>query len=124
MNLSSIKEKLEQMNSAKAPKAKTEKKNVYWKPSVGKEKIRVVPSTFNKENPFTELSINYSLNRTIISPSNWGEKDPINEFIQMLKKQNNKEKWLLSKTLEPKTRVFLPIVVRGKEDEGVKLWLS
>lgn len=121
MNLNVIKEKLNKLNQPKgAPK--TEKKNVYWKPEIGSTTIRVVPSKYNEDNPFTELHINYALGRTILSPTNWEEKDPINEFIKQLRKANDKEKYALSKKLESKSRIFLPVIVRGKEDEGVKLW--
>lgn len=122
MDLKSLKSKLEKLNSSNQPKEKKEKKNVYWKPTVGKEKIRVVPSKYNPENPFTELDINYSLNKTILSPENFQEKDPIVEFANKLKKENDKEKWILSKKIANKTRIFLPVIVRGKEEEGVKLW--
>jgi hypothetical protein len=99
-----------------------EKKNVYWKPEIGQSTIRVVPSKYNSDNPFSELVINYALGRTIISPVNWGEKDPINEFVIQLRKTKDKTQYQLSKKLESKQRIFLPIIVRGKEDEGVKLW--
>lgn len=122
MDLKSLKSKLEKLNSSNQPKEKKEKKNVYWKPEVGKVKIRVVPSKFNPENPFTELELNYSLGKTILSPENFNEKDPIVEFANKLKKENDKEKWILSKKIANKTRIFLPVIVRGKEEEGVKLW--
>lgn len=121
MKLDKIKEKLEQLNSKNAPKV--EKKNYFWKPPVGKETIRVVPSKFNKDTPFSEVYFHYGIGKkTIMSPINWGEKDPIKEFSDQLKKTKVKEDWILSKTLEPKMRIFIPIVVRGKEEEGVKLW--
>tara|TARA_R110000822_G_scaffold89888_1_gene207940 strand:- start:64 stop:708 length:645 start_codon:yes stop_codon:yes gene_type:complete len=56
------------------------------------------------------------------SPSNWGEKDPIMEFARQLRQTNDKENWRLAKKLDPKTRIFAPVVVRGEEGEGVKLW--
>jgi hypothetical protein len=58
----------------------------------------------------------------MISPQNWGEKDPIVEFTKELRKTGDKENWRLAKKLEPKTRIFVPVIVRGQETEGVKLW--
>jgi hypothetical protein len=58
----------------------------------------------------------------MISPTNWGEKDPIIEFAKQLRKTNDKDNWRLAKKLDPKLRIFAPVVVRGKESEGVKLW--
>ena len=60
--------------------------------------------------------------RVMASPSNWGEKDPIEEFAKKLRSTNDKENWRLAKKLDAKVRTFAPIVVRGQEDEGVKLW--
>jgi hypothetical protein len=60
--------------------------------------------------------------RVMASPSNWGEKDPIMEFAKQLRQTNDRENWRLAKKLDPKTRIFAPIVVRGEEGEGVKLW--
>jgi hypothetical protein len=58
----------------------------------------------------------------MISPSNWGDKDPIIEFAKQLRQTNDKENWKLAKKLEPKMRIFAPVIVRGAEHEGVKLW--
>ena len=58
MDLSRAQQKPEALqNKAK----KTEKKEkvdytkIYWKPEVGKAVIRIVPSAYDKENPFSEL---------------------------------------------------------------------
>ena len=39
-----------------------------------------------------------------------------------LRQSGDKENWRLAKKLDAKTRIFAPVVVRGQEDEGVKLW--
>jgi hypothetical protein len=56
------------------------------------------------------------------SPSNWGEKDPIKEFAKQLRQSSDKENWRLAKKLDAKVRIFVPVIVRGEESEGVKLW--
>jgi hypothetical protein len=58
----------------------------------------------------------------MISLSNFNEKDPIVEFAQGLRKSGDKENWSLAKKLEPKMRIFAPVIVRGEEDKGVRLW--
>jgi len=97
---------------------------LFWKPSVGKQVVRVVPNKYNKEFPFTEMKFYYGIGskRVMASPSNWGDKDPIMEFAKQLRQTNDKENWRLAKKLDPKTRIFAPVVVRGEESEGVKLW--
>jgi len=59
---------------------------------------------------------------TMVSPINWGEKDPIVEFAKQLRQTSDKENWRLAKKVEPKMRIFVPVIVRGEESEGVKLW--
>jgi len=122
MDLSEIKNRLSAMQT-KPGSGGGKKKNIYFKPVVGKQVIRVVPNKYNKNNPFTELYIHYGIgNKTMISPTNWGEKDPIVEFAKQLRKTNDKENWRLAKKLDPKLRIFAPVIERGKENEGVKLW--
>jgi hypothetical protein len=58
----------------------------------------------------------------MISPLNFGEKDPIALFAGKLREEYNKENYILAKKLDAKTRIFAPVVVRGEEDKGVRLW--
>ena len=98
--------------------------NNFWKPEPGKQVVRVVPYKHNKDNPFIELFFHYSLgnNKTYMSPSSFGRPDPVAEFADKLKSTGNKDEWIQGKRLEPKMRTFAPVVVRGKESEGVKFW--
>ena len=92
---------------------------------MGKHSIRIVPSVFNKSNPFKEVYMHYGINnRTMMSLTNFNEKDPIVEFAQGLRKSSEKDNWQLAKKLEPKMRVFAPVIVRGEEDKGVRLWFK
>jgi hypothetical protein len=58
----------------------------------------------------------------MIALENFGEKDPIVEFAKQLRQSSDKENWQLAKKLEAKTRVFAPVIVRGEEEKGVRLW--
>jgi hypothetical protein len=124
MNLNLIQNKLSEMSSPKGGSQKSNEKALsFWKPTVGKALVRFVPSKINPENPFTELYFHYGIGkRTIISPSNFGEKDPIIEFSKELRKTKEPENWKLAKKLEPKMRVFAPVIIRGEEEKGVRLW--
>ena len=95
----------------------------FWRPTVGKQQIRIVPSVHNPKNPFTELKFYYGItNKVMVSPLNWGEKDPIALFAKKLREEYTKENYLLAKKLDAKTRIFVPVIVRGEEDKGVRLW--
>ena len=122
MDISAIKQKLSALQNPRGGQ-KRDLSQTIWRPAVGKHSVRVVPSAFNKSNPFKEIYMHYGINnRTMMSPISTGEKDPIVEFAQGLRKSSNKDDWQLAKKLEPKMRVFVPVVVRGEEDKGVRLW--
>ena len=124
MDLNAIKKRLNEFQKQTQNSSGGQQKQLFWKPSIGKQVVRVVPNKFNKEFPFTEMKFYYGIGskRVMASPSNWGEKDPIMEFAKQLRQTNDRENWRLAKKLDPKTRIFAPVVVRGQEDEGVKLW--
>jgi len=124
MDINAIKQRLNSLQSSGQKKEKVDYSKYYWKPKQeGKYQIRIVPSTLNKENPFQEVFVHYGFSKfPIYSLTNWGEKDPIVEFSKQLRGTSEKENWQLAKKLDPKMRVFAPVVVRGEEDKGVRLW--
>lgn len=124
MDLNSIKSKLSALQSQGKSKEKVDYTKSLWKPKTeGKFQIRIVPSILDKQNPFKEVFVHYGISKfPIYALTNWGDKDPIVEFVKQLRTTSDKENWKLSKKLEPKMRVFAPIIVRGEEDKGVRLW--
>jgi len=58
----------------------------------------------------------------IMALTNWGEDDPIVDFTAKLRKTSDPDNWRLAKKLSPKMRVFAPVIVRGEEDKGVRLF--
>jgi hypothetical protein len=118
MDINAIKSKLTQLQST------TSTKDNFWKPEPGQQVVRIVPYKHNKDNPFMELYFHYNLggNKTYLSPATFGRPDPVEEFSNKLKSTGNKDEWVQGKRLEPKMRTFVPVVVRGRENEGVKFW--
>ena len=118
MDLNLISSKLEQLQSTSGQnktQQKFDRSQYFWKAPMGKSQIRFVP--------FSEVYFHYGIgSRTMISPINYGEKDPIVEFSKELRKTSEPENWRLAKKLEPKMRVFAPVVVRGEENKGVRFW--
>jgi len=121
MDISQLRSRLASLQNPKGSQ-KGELKKTLWSPTVGKHSVRLVPSAYNKSNPFKELYFHYEFGKTMIALTNFGEKDPIVEFAQGLRKSSNKEDWQLAKKLEPKMRIFAPVIVRGEEEKGVLLW--
>ena len=118
MDIDAIKSKLATLQST------SNTKDTFWKPEPGKQVVRIVPYKHNKDNPFMELYFHYNLggNKTYLSPATFGRPDPVEEFSNKLKSTGNKDEWVQGKRLEPKMRTFVPVVVRGRENEGVKFW--
>lgn len=117
MDISKVKARLNLLRN------KDKKSDLIWKPAPGKQTIRIVPYTYNNDNPFIELKFHYNLNgKTYLSPDTFNKPDPIVEFANKLKKSGDKEEWQFGRKLEPKMRTFCPVIVRGREKEGVKFW--
>lgn len=117
IDLNAIKAKLNSLTNV------TTKQNNLWKPEPGTQQVRIVPYQHNRENPFIELYFHYDFGgKNILSPISFGRPDPIVEFADKLKSTGNKDDWKAGKKLDPTMRCYVPVLVRGKESEGVKFW--
>tara|TARA_R110000824_G_scaffold343834_1_gene530543 strand:+ start:305 stop:1060 length:756 start_codon:yes stop_codon:yes gene_type:complete len=117
INLDAIRNKLQKLQT------QTGKQNNLWKPEPGKQTIRIVPYQYDKDNPFMELYFHYDLgDKNYLSPVTFGKPDPVVEFAEKLKATGNREDWQMARKMEPKMRTYVPVLVRGEESEGVKLW--
>ena len=117
IDLEAIKRKLNQLQTTGA------RRDNLWKPEPGKQVIRIVPYQHDRNNPFQELYFHYDLGKkNYLSPITHGKADPVVEFCEKLKNSGNSDEWKLGKKMEPKMRTYVPVLIRGKESEGVKLW--
>ena len=76
--------------------------SVWFKPDEGDTDIRIVPT--NDGDPLKEMFFHYNV----------GDHKGVD--------QNDEESKKLAKSLFVRTRFFSPVVVRGREDEGVKIY--
>ena len=121
MNLDAIKKKLDELNNSEQGNVNNSDK--FWTVPFGKSQIRIVPSMYNPDNPFTELKFHNKLAKyPILALSNFGEQDPVEDLIEKLRETSDKENWSLSGKLTPRPRYFVPVIVRGEEDKGVRIW--
>lgn len=119
IDFDAIRRKLNQLSGANS------KKRVMWRPPEGETvNVRILGFTDNDGNPFKERWFYYNIgnNPGLLTPHQFGKPDPIQELIQKLKEEGTKESYEMAKKLYPKMRTYAAIVVRGQEDEGVKLW--
>ena len=122
MNLDKVNERLASFQKPQQ-REKVDYSTIFWKPELGKQTIRIVPSKYDPDMPFSELKFHYDVGKyPMVALSNFGKQDPVEEFCKELRKTDDRDNWSLAGRLSPKTRVFAPIVVRGEEDKGVRLW--
>ena len=115
---------LEKMRSKlNAVKGKGGKSSAFWRPQDGNQTIRIVPTADG--DPFKEFWFHYNLgkNAGFLSPKkNFGEDCPLDNFVRQLWKEGTEESKRMAKKLSARQRFFAPVVVRGEEAEGVKVW--
>lgn len=117
IDLDKIKAKLTNLSQS------NNRKNYQWKPQPGKQQVRIVPYMHQPDNPFIELFFHYGINnRTYLSPKSFGRPDPIVEFAEKLTRSGDKDDYRMGRSLMPKMRTFVPVIVRGEEAEGVRFW--
>ena len=100
-----------------------------WKPSDGTQTIRIVPTADG--DPFKDYWFHYNLgpeNKSgLLCPKkNHGEDCPICNFKDQLWKEFNDtqdaDTMKLAKDLSPRQRFFSPVMVRGEEAQGIRVW--
>ena len=95
----------------------------FWRPADGDQSIRIVPTADG--DPFKEFWFHYNVgkNAGFLSPKkNFGEDDPLDAFVRQLFNEGTEDSIKMAKNLMARQRFFSPIIVRGEEDQGVRLW--
>lgn len=119
--LSSIKAKLDAMTNQQ------KKTSLIFRPPRGQEvQLRVVPYRHGPD-PFNELFFHYDIGevKTILCNASVGigEKCPICDYARfILQGEKSDKNYALYKTLKSRMRVYVPVIIRGQEAEGVKFW--
>lgn len=124
MDLNAIKAKLQQLDQEKQGQSYEDFSDKFWRPKeLGTYKVRVVPSMYDKDNPFTELAFHTKIRKyPILALTNLGKQDPVEELRAQLYKSSDKADWSLAGKLSPRVRYVVPVIVRGEEEKGVRLW--
>lgn len=119
LDLDAIRAKLNKLSGA------TSKRNTMWRPQEGEEAtVRLLSFPDNDGQPFQERWFYYNIgnNPGLLAPYQFGKPDPIQELINKLREDASKESYDLAKKLYPKMRVYAPVLVRGEEDKGIRVW--
>jgi len=118
INIGAMQKKLDKLNN----KGKSSSEGAFWKPEDGVHEVRVLPTTDG--DPFKEFWFHYNVGSSgIMCPKrNFGEDCPICEFATKLFKSGEADSVAAAKDLFVRQRFCSPILVRGAEKEGVKVW--
>ena len=95
----------------------------FWRPQDGEQCIRIVPTSDG--DPFKDFWFHYNVgnNPGFLSPKkNFGEEDPLNDFVRKLFNEGTEESIKMAKSLMARQRFFSPVLVRGEEEKGVRIW--
>lgn len=119
IDLDAIRKKLGQLSGNNS------RKNTMWRPNENEEAtIRLLSFPDNDGQPFKERWFYYGIGKNpgLLTPHQFGDADPIQELINKLRDDGSKESYELAKKLYPKMRSYAPVIVRGEEEKGVRLW--
>ena len=124
MDLNLAKQKLAAaQNKGGQQREKIDYTKIFFKPKPGKYQVRILPNAYDKAWPIREVQFHYGFSKgPILALTNWGEADPIADFAKQLRKSADREDWQLAKKIEPKSRYFAAVIVRGEEHLGTRLW--
>jgi hypothetical protein len=100
----------------------------WFKPDEGEQVIRILPTSDG--DPLKEVYFHYNVGDHrggIVCPKrNFGDRCPICDFASSLWKEgvnnNDEESKKLAKSLFVRARFFSPVIVRGAEEQGVKVY--
>tara|TARA_R110000824_G_scaffold72996_2_gene186013 strand:+ start:2548 stop:3303 length:756 start_codon:yes stop_codon:yes gene_type:complete len=97
--------------------------SAFWRPSDGGQTIRIV--TTKDGDPFKDFFFHYNVgsNSGFLCPKkNFGEECPVCDFSRKLYKEGDDESVKMAKELTARQRFFSPVLIRGEESLGVKIW--
>ena len=121
LDLTRMKEKLQTSEAG----GRSSKDNAFWKPTEGDQDIRIVPT--EDGDPFKVFHFHYNLGDGarggVLCPQRqFGEKCPICDFASKLWQEGTDDSKKMAKNLFVRQRFFSPVIVRGEEEAGVKVW--
>jgi len=105
-------------------------RGLWYKPTEDPDVLRVLPNpTDANDNPFFEVYFHYDIGgeRSIVCPKHAdGSPCPVCDLADSFRAQSGKGKddpnFRIFLDLQARPRVYAPVLIRGSEEDGVKLW--
>jgi hypothetical protein len=121
LDMNRMKAKLTELENG----GKGKKDSVFWKPSEGDQEVRIVPT--EDGDPFKVFHFHYNLGEAarggVLCPKRqFGDECPVCDFASKLWQEGTEESKKMAKSLFVRQRFFSPVVVRGEEEGGTRIW--
>jgi hypothetical protein len=120
LDMAKMKEKLQNLESGGK-----KSDNIWWRPQEGDQDIRIVPTPDG--DPFKVYHFHYNLGEGarggVLCPKRqFGESCPICDFASKLWQEGTDDSKKMAKSLFVRQRFFSPVIDRGAEETGVRIW--
>lgn len=121
LDMAKMKAKLQELESG----GKSKSDNVWWRPQEGDQEIRLIPT--EDGDPFKVFHFHYNLGEGarggILCPKRqFGDNCPVCDFASKLWQEGTEESKKMAKSLFVRQRFFSPVVIRGEEEKGARIW--
>jgi len=113
---------IQKMKDKKAALESKSGNSDFWRPQDGTQTIRILP--MDDGDPFKEFFFHYNVGTSgfLCPRKNFGDDCKVCDFGTSLFREGTEESIKQAKNLFARQRFFSPVVVRGEEDSGVRVW--
>ena len=121
LDMQKMKAKLQELESG----GKSKSDSNWWKPQEGDQDVRFVPT--EDGDPFKVYHFHYNLGESarggVLCPKRqFGDNCPICDFASKLWQEGTDDSKKMAKSLFVRQRFFSPVIVRGEEESGVRVY--
>lgn len=145
IDIEKLKANLSGFRAANKGANKSARKNVFWTPGIGEHSVYLLPwKDQDMEEPFKFVWLYYNLGGALTedgrllkkAPKNervkyvkapltlrqYGKPDPVQEMIDSLHETGDEQDKELAKKLYATQVAMIPVIVKGEEELGVRIW--
>jgi hypothetical protein len=133
LNIDKLKNNLARLRK-EAPKRDEKRVSMFWTPGIGEHQVYLLPWQDQPDYPFKEYWMYYSLKgkgkdengrwpKPPLALKQFGEeKDPVQEMISELLESGEEADKKLAQKLFATQVIYVPVIVKGEEELGPRLW--